>query len=192
MRCVRAWTVFLLIATIARGAAAGYDSPSGGFAMTPPAGWTTKLEQGEDFPSIFGPSGDKDAPYIVVKGIRDTRDVFEFGDASVNQMLKNPTYAKNVMDAFLTADREFGMKCVMSVVVQPQAAAQNASNAKATSKQPVLYRQICYFFQGPPGIMYIMLVVVADSGWTKYAQAIDDMARSYHMRPVIAPAQKKP
>jgi len=152
-----------------------YDSPEGGFAFTPPAGWETKKEADQQFPTVSGPADDLKAPYVVIKEVRNAKDIFALGDATVKQMLKSLSYQLSSRDAFQTADKAFGIKYVLTVTTTP-----------TNGKPPEPYRQAYYFVEGPPGIIYAFLATVPETGWEKYNQPLDLMIRTYHLRPVVA------
>ena len=180
---------------IARAAAPLYDSPAGGFAFTPPAGWEIKAESDEPFPTLSGPANDSGAPYVVIQAIRDQRDVFDLGDSTIKEMLKNPRYTLNLRDAFQTADKKFGLKFVFSVTVAdsptgPAASATPSATPPVAASAPAIYRQAYYLVAGPPGMIYAILVTAPDTGWKKYEPALDEMAKSYHLRPLAAASVK--
>jgi hypothetical protein len=158
-----------------------YDCPAGGFAFTAPAGWEIKTESGEPFPTLSGPVEDLNSPYVVIKAIHDKADIFDLGDATIKEMLKDLRYSVNVRDAFETADREFGMKVVFSVTETSRSGAVATTNAT-----PAPYRQAYYFVNGPPGTVYAVLATVAEPGWKKSEHLLDEMMKSYHLRPVVA------
>ncbi len=150
-----------------------YDSPAGGFAFLPPEGWTSKQEAGEAFPTLSGPVADLRAPYVVIQAVQDKRELFTFGDASVKEKLKDDRFQLGHRDAFQTADKQFALKYTFTFkAVLP--------NANAL----VVYKQAYYLVQGPPGIIYVFLANVPEAGWEKYEPALDDMMKSYHLRPV--------
>jgi hypothetical protein len=195
MRVARAVLALIFFAGVAPAAPAIYDSPAGGFAFTPPPGWTIKAEKGEAFPTLSGPADDLSAPYVVIQAIHDSRDLFDLGDATIKAMLKDPHYTKNGTDAFATADKQFGMKCVLSVTVpQAEKAASSATAplpappAVVSPGQPApttIYRQAYYFVPGPAGTIYAFLATVPDAGWKKYEPLLDVMMQSYYLRPVV-------
>ncbi len=185
MRRLRVFLWLLWSAGIAHATAALYDSPAGGFAFTPPAGWEIKQETGKPFPTLSGPVTDLRSPYVVIKALHDQKDLFDLGDATIKEMLKDLRYSLNVRDAFETSDQEFGLKFVLSVKM-PDPLAANAASAVT-----IIYRQAYYFVQGPPGTIYAILATVPDPGWKKCEPLLDEMMKSYHLRPVVvAPAVK--
>ncbi|HTB63274.1 MAG TPA: hypothetical protein VK737_06760 [Opitutales bacterium] len=198
MRAIRAVLALIFFAGVAHAASAIYDSPAGGFAFTPPAGWAIKSEKGEVFPTLYGPADDLSAPYVVIQAIHDPRDLFDLGDATIKAMLKDPHYTKNGTDGFATADKQFGMKCVLSVTVPQTAVAPSPASTTAAANRtaiiqlppPTIYRQVYYFVPGPAGTIYAFLATVPDAGWKKYEPLLDVMMQSYHLRPVVAEAAK--
>jgi hypothetical protein len=185
MRRLRVFLGLLWSAGVAHAAAALYDSPTGGFAFTPPAGWEIKQEAGEPFPTLSGPVTDLRSPYVVIKALHDQKDLFDLGDATVKEMLKDLRYSLNIRDAFETSDQEFGLKFVLSVKMPDPLAANPASAVT------IIYRQAYYFVQGPSGTIYAVLATVPDAGWKKSEPLLDEMMKSYHLRPVVvAPGAK--
>jgi len=186
MRPLRAWLWLIVSAGVAHAATALYDSPAGGFAFTPPTGWAIKTEAGEPFPTISGPAEQFYSPYVVVKAVHDQKDLFDLGDATIKEMLKDLRYALNIRDAFETADKQFGLKFVLTVKT-PSAPGGNAETTPTLS-----YRQAYYFVEGPPGTIYAILATVAEPGWKKCEPLLDEMMKSYHRRPVIAVGLRRP
>lgn len=178
------WWLLLSMGTV-RAAPALYDSPSGGFAFTPPAGWEFKSEADEPFPTLSGPADNLYTPYVVIKALHGEKDLFDLGDATIKEMLKNSRYVLNIRDAFETADRQFGLKFVLTVSVP------SPTEAAATSPvTPTSYRQAYYFVEGPPGTIYAFLATVAEPGWKKSEPLLDEMMKSYHLRLMVAGAPK--
>jgi len=157
--------------------------------FTPPTGWTTKNEPGEPFPSLFGPAGDPGSPYVVIKAIRDSKDPFALGDATIKVLTKNPGFQLNLRDAFQTADEQFGLKFVLAVSMDKAASGPAGSGTSAPAPTPAsslstaTYRQAYYLIQGPPGTVYVILATVPEAGWSKYGRILDEMAESWRLTP---------
>ncbi len=181
MRWLAAVLLLVAGAGVARAAEPVYDSPAGGFAFIPPPGWQVKKETAEPFPTLSGPADDLRAPYVVIQAIADKRDVFTFGDAAVKEKLKDKHFELGKRDDFETAAKEFGVKFVFTVTTP----------SPTPNTPPLVYQQAYYIVQGPPGTIYVFLATVPAAGWEKYQPALDDMMRSYHLRPVVAPSKAK-
>jgi hypothetical protein len=187
MRLPRVFLWLIFSAGVAHAASPLYDCPAGGFALTPPVGWEIKQEAGEPFPTLSGPAEDLRSPYVVIKAVHDQKDLFDLGDATIKEMLKDSHYALDLRDAFETADQQFGLKFVLSVSVSMPPVALLATAANT----PVTYRQAYYFVAGPPGTIYGILATVPEAGWKKYEPLLDEMMKSYHLRPVVAAPSAK-
>jgi len=158
-----------------------YDSPEGGFAFTPSPGWETKKEAEEPFPTLSGPKDDLRAPYVVIRAVQDKRELFTFADAAMKQTLKDARFQLSKRDAFQTADKQFGVKFIFSFTAPGP-----------LPNTQLAYRQFYYIVQGPPGIIYAFLATIPEVGWEKYQPALDDMVKSYHLRPVVAAPKATP
>ncbi len=164
-----------------------YATPDATFV--PPPGWTTKSEPGEQFPTISGPADDPGAPYIAVKAIHDAKDPFALGDATIKVLSRNPGFQLNQRDAFRTADKQFGLKFVVSVSMEKAVAPEGGTATPSApvpytgAPPPVTYRQAYYLIQGPPGIVYVLLATVPEGGWKKFERMLDEMAESWRLAP---------
>jgi hypothetical protein len=164
----------LLLAAAAPAAAQVYDYPPGGFAFTAPPGWEIQKEAAEPLPTLSGPKDDERAPYVVVNEAQGA-DIIALSTATVKEMLKSDTYQLQVRDSFFTADKQPGFKYVFVI------------------STPLAYRQVIYFVEGPAGRIYTIIATLPEAGWKKYEPILDDMMRSYHLRPVVAaPPAPKP
>lgn len=171
---VMCWLVVGLGAAQAA-AAPLYDSPEGGFAFEPPKGWEIKKEAAEAFPTLSGPKDDLRAPYVVIEAVHDKRDLFTFGDAAMKEKLKDEQFQLGRRDAFQTDDKQFAVKFTFTF-----------STKDPSTGSALVYKQAYYLVPGPPGIIYAFLATVPEAGWTRYEAALDDMMKSYHLRPVVA------
>jgi len=161
-----------MLAATAAAHAAGpvYDSPEGGFAFVAPKSWQIVKQPVEQYPVLFGPADDSNSPYVVISEVRAEGDLFALGDATLKEMLKDPSNELSLRDAFHTADGRVGIKYVL----------------KATMPNTE-YRQVFYFVEGPGTRQFCFMATMPDASWKKYDMDLDNMMKTYHLRPGTAP-----
>ncbi len=163
--------LWILAATAtAHAAAPVYDSPEGGFAFLAPKTWRIVKQPVEQYPVLFGPEDDNDSPYVVITEVRGETDLFTLGDATLKEMLKDPSNTLSLRDAFHTADDRVGIKYVITATMP---------NAE--------YRQVFYFVEGPGTRQFCFMATMQDASWKKYDMDLDNMMKTFHLRPGAAP-----
>ena len=166
----RVFLWMLMLTATAHAAAPVYDSPEGGFAFVAPKTWRIVKQPVETYPVLFGPEDDKDAPYVVITEVRGESDLFTLGDATLKEMLKDPSNSLSLRDAFHTADDRVGIKYVITATMP---------NAE--------YRQVFYFVEGPGTRQFCFMATMPDASWKKYDSDLDNMMKTFHLRPGAAP-----